>query len=266
MPLTVFQKKILNILSGTRSEASHFAGGIVLHGKENSSRYSRDFDIFHDVVSEVTRASETDFQRLKQQGIQIVKVSPHGEWEKPASFRKASITHEGETLEIDWAADSAFRFFPVEKDEIFGWRLHQFDIATNKALALASRTETRDYLDIIQLQNDFPLSSICWAACGKDPGFTPVSLLQMMRRFAKIDPLELDLISARKLDPRILKDTWITMSDQALEQMESLADQQPEIEIGVAFVDKSGKPGWIGEDPSLCIHHPSLMGCWPMLK
>ena len=83
---------------------------------------------------------------------------------------------------IDWAADSAFRFFPIERDPLLGWRLHLFDAATNKALTLAARTETRDYVDIIEFHKTFPLATICWAACGKDPGFTPLSLLKMMRR------------------------------------------------------------------------------------
>lgn len=41
------------------------------------------------------------------------------------------------SVEIDWAADFAFRFFPVERDPLLGWRLHQFDAATNTALTLA---------------------------------------------------------------------------------------------------------------------------------
>src|SRR5207245_1582853 len=91
---------------------------------------------------------------------------------------------------IDWAADSAYRFFPIERDPVLGWRLHLFDAATNKALTLAARTETRDYIDITEFHQRFPLAAICWAACGKDPGFTPLSLLRMMRRFARVDPSE----------------------------------------------------------------------------
>src|SRR6266480_28551 len=81
----------------------------------------------------------------------------------------------GEVLEIDWAADSAFRYFPIERDAQLGWRLHLFDVATNKALALSARTETRDYVDIVELHKTYPLAAICWAACGKDPGFSPLN-------------------------------------------------------------------------------------------
>ena len=27
--------------------------------------------------------------------------------------------------------------------------------------------------------------------------------------------------------------------------------------------DAAGKPGWIGDDPSLRLHAPSVRGCWP---
>ena len=53
MPLTAFQRDILAILGANRSPESHFAGGIVLHASADSARYSRDFDIFHDVTAEV---------------------------------------------------------------------------------------------------------------------------------------------------------------------------------------------------------------------
>ena len=85
----------------------------------------------------------------------------------------------------------------------------------------------------------------------------------MMRRFARVDPAELDKISARELDAKRLKTAWIEMSDEAEAKMTALANERPEISIGVAFVDASGRPGWIGDDPSLRPHAPSLRGCWP---
>jgi hypothetical protein len=43
------------------------------------------------------------------------------------------------------------RFFPIERDAQLGWRLHLFDAATNTALTLAARTETRGYVDIVEI-------------------------------------------------------------------------------------------------------------------
>jgi hypothetical protein len=237
----------------------------VLNAADDSARFSHDFDIFHELAEEVTRASDRDVESLSCAGFQIEKKSRAGEWEHDSTFRKAKVSRGKDVLEIDWAADSAFRFFPIERDPQLGWRLHLFDIATNKALALSARTETRDYVDIVELHKTFPLAAICWAACGKDPGFTPISLLKMMKRFAKISPTELDKIKARAFDPLSLKTAWIEMSDDAEAKMIRLADEQPNLPIGIAFVDSSGKPGWIGDTPTLLPHAPSMRGCWPKL-
>jgi len=267
MPLTVFQKEVLAVLAANRSEESHFAGGIVLNAPEDSPRFSRDFDIFHEVAAEVVRASERDTASLRGAGLEVQTLSPYGEWEKETTFRRAKVKGPaGDVVEVDWAADTAFRFFPIERDPVLGWRLHLFDAATNKALTLAARTETRDYVDILEFDRKFPLAAICWAACGKDPGFTPLSLLKMMRRFARIDPAELDKIQARKLDPTFLKTRWIDISDEAEARMTAIADAHPDLAIGVAFVDASGQPGWIGDNPGLRSHAPSIRGCWPMIR
>ena len=223
MPLSAFQKEVLAVLAANRSEESHFAGGIVLNAPDNSPRFSRDFDIFHEVAKEVVRASDHDVVSLRAAGFAVETLSPYGEWEKETTFRKARVKGAGEILEIDWAADSAFRFFPIERDPLLGWRLHLFDAATNKALTLAAHTETGDYVDIIEFHKTFPLAAICWAAYGKDPGFTPLSLLTMMRRFTRVDPAELDKISARGLDAKRLKTAWIEMNDASLSQPRVIA-------------------------------------------
>lgn len=265
MPLTALQKDVLAVLAGNRTEESHFAGGIVLNAADDSARFSHDFDIFHELAEEVTRASDRDVETLRHAGFEVETPSRYGEWEKESTFRKGRIKRSGDEVEIDWAADSAFRFFPIERDPQLGWRLHLFDVATNKALALSARTETRDYVDIVELHKLYPLSAICWAACGKDPGFTPLSLLKMMKRFARVDPAKLEEIQARKLDPIALKTAWVEMSDAAESKMIRLADERPELPIGVAFVDATGRPGWIGDDPALRPHAPSVRGCWPVV-
>ena len=211
-------------------------------------------------------ASIRDVESLRCAGFQVETTSRQNEWNEDATFCKARVRRGEESVEIDWAADSAFRFFPIERDPQLGWRLHLFDIATNKALALSARTETRDYVDIVELHKTFPLPAICWAACGKDPGFTPLSLLKMMRRFAKIDPAKLEEIQARALDPIKLKMAWIEMSDSAEAEMVRMADELPDLPIGVAFVDAAGNPGWIGRDAALKPHAPSVRGCWPTVR
>jgi hypothetical protein len=265
MPLTPFQKDVLDVLVANRSEASHFAGGLVLNAPEDSARYSNDFDVFHESVDDLVAASEKDVASLEAAGFEVEKVECDESWSKPSSFRKARVRRGDSSVELDWAHDSAFRFFPIVPDDLLGWRLHLFDMATNKALALSARMETRDYVDMVELTRRYPLEAIVWAACGKDAGFNPLSLLTWMMRFARIDPLELDKIKARNLDPIALKEEWMAAFVRAREEMTLLADEQPDVPIGVAFVDPEGEPGWIRADPSLQIHHPTLRGCWPTM-
>jgi hypothetical protein len=263
MPVTAFQHRVLEVIVANRSALSHFAGGMVLHSGEHSARYSHDFDIFHEAAEQVAFSSEQDVNLLREAGFVVNPLS--GDWERPTSFRKALVSRDDESVEIDWAEDSAFRFFPIERDPLLGWRLHLFDMATNKALALAARTETRDYVDIVELHKIYPLAAIIWAACGKDEGFSPLFLLNMMRRFARLNPAKLDIMKARNLDPQALKRAWIEMSDEAEAEIVKLADTQQEMPIGVAFVNADGVPGWIGTDPSLKIHRPCIQGCLPVV-
>lgn len=265
MPLTEFQREVLAALVANRSEASHFAGGLVLNAPDDSSRYSKDFDLFHDAVEDLATHSGRDVESLRAAGFEVTLLERDKEWQQPASFRQALVRRGDGKVTLDWAHDSAWRFFPIQRDEQLGWKLHLFDVAVNKALALSARTETRDYIDILDFARLYSLEAITWAACGKDEGFSPLFLLKMMRRFAKIEPGTLEEIKARDLDPIAMKAEWIDICDHAEAEMIRLADTQLDMPIGVAFVDDQGNPGWIGKNPNLHIHRPSLRGCWPVI-
>ena len=261
MPLTKFQRSVLKLISTNRSVDSHIAGGLVLNSSDDSPRFSHDVDIFHEAAEEVARASNLDVSLLEGHGCDVVKF--RGDWEGATTFRQAKVSKEGDMVEIDWVADAAYRFFPVVEDDLMGWRLHWFDVAVNKALALSARSVSRDYIDTVELAKRIPLAAICWAACGKDEGFNPVMLIQMMRRFAKVNPEEVEKIKARNIDLIELKKAWIEISDEAEQELIALADEEPEMPIGVAFLNGKGEPGWYRDDPSLTIHPITVRGCLP---
>lgn len=74
---------------------------------------------------------------------------------------------------LQWAQDSAFRYFPLIEDSLFGLTLHPVDHATNKLLALTGRRAVRDWVDAITCHERIqPLGYLAWAASGKDPGLT----------------------------------------------------------------------------------------------
>ncbi len=87
--------------------------------------------------------SETERLQLARQAFAdyyVATLEANGfaiEWilRQPAYLR-AIAAKEGQSLRLKWAQDSAFRFFPVEQDELCGYRLHRADAATNKVLAL----------------------------------------------------------------------------------------------------------------------------------
>jgi hypothetical protein len=68
-------------------------------------------------------------------------------------------------MRLEWLQDSAFRFFPTQRDDFFGYVLHPVDLATNKAAAAADRGEPRDLVDLITIHEGIlPLGAVLCAA------------------------------------------------------------------------------------------------------
>lgn len=210
MPLTPFQAAIAELLAVNRSPDSYLAGGSAMHIEPNSKRYSNDLDYFHDSEARVATAFAQDRQLLEQSGytVEVVMQQP--------GFVRALARKNDEATKIEWAHDSAWRFLPTVRNERAGFQLSPIDLAINKLLALVGRDEPRDYLDIHEAMNLLPLGALCWAAAGKDPGFTPAMLLDLLRRRGRIRPEDfarLDLV--QPVDFPALKQRWLAALDDA---------------------------------------------------
>jgi hypothetical protein len=210
-------------------------------------------------------ACVADSTALEQAGLTVRRTASWSD-----SFRRAVVSDAAEVVEMDWAVDSAWRFSPPIEDPVMGWRLHDIDLACNKALALAGRSETRDLIDILAWDRHFGLSAIVWAACGKDPGFNPLSLLEQMRRSARIDPGQLAMLKARRIDPLVAKQQWLAMAETAEVAITTLADAMPSLPTGVTFIDGNGTMRWPDPDRSLAqqgliVHTPTVGGCIPTI-
>ena len=102
--------------------------------------------------------------------------------ERP-TFVEALVRRGADSVVIQWAQDSAFRFFPLVSHEELGLVLHPFDLATGKILALVGRVEPRDFVDTLTCDREVqPLGYLAWAASGKDPGFSPAAILDHAAR------------------------------------------------------------------------------------
>lgn len=179
MAVTPFQSGILKLLAQNRLALgeSYVAGGIALNLLMKASRRSRDIDLFHDTETALRESWRLDRQSLIAAGyrLDVLRETP--------SFVEARVASGGGQTELQWVRDSAFRFFPLVEDELMGLALHPFDLATNKVLAMAGRLEVRDWIDLLQVDACFqPLGLLVWAACGKDPGYNPSSLLATVGR------------------------------------------------------------------------------------
>lgn len=261
MPLGPFERDVLRTIAINRNPDSFVAGATVLLRASDSPRSSRDVDLFHDSMESLAASVLADTAVLRQAGFHV-ELEPERE-----TFRRAVVQQNGRQTKLEWVFDSAFRFFPVEPDAELGWRLSFWDAATNKVLALAGRSELRDCLDLVYLhQHHLHLGALVWAAVGKDPGFTPESLVDWMRRHAVFRPDDLlALATTYPVDLRILKKDWLEASESALE----LVLRLPMDEAGCLYLDDKGAP--VCPDPASSVfprltrHFGSVKGAWPRI-
>ena len=227
MPLTEFQARIANLLSVNRSPDSHLAGGAALHFEPCSVRYSNDLDYFHDSPERLASAFLDDQQLLQEHGYSTsVKI-------RQPSYVRAIISKNENSTKIEWAHDSAWRFVPAVSSKECGYQLHPVDLAVNKVLALAGRNEARDFIDVLWIHRSIlPLGPLCWAAVGKDPGFTPLSLLELLRRRGGYRPEDFARLMLRKeVDLPALKTEWL----EALEQAGVFVKSRPPDQVGCLY-------------------------------
>lgn len=227
MPLTDHQSRVALLLAANRTFDSYLAGGAAILIEPNTARFSRDLDYFHDTETRVAEAFAADRDSLETAGYAI-----DADLNQPGYVR-AVVEKDGHATKVEWARDSAWRFMPTVQDPRVGWVLHPVDLAVNKVLALAGRDEPRDVLDAIHLhRNVLALGALCWAACGKDPGFTPLSLLELLRRRGRIHAEDLERLDLTEpVDLHEVKRAWL----EALDSVEPFVASRVPSEIGCLY-------------------------------
>ncbi len=131
---------------------------------------------------------------------------------------------------------------------------------------LAGRSEVRDFLDVVYLHESYlSLGGMCWAACGKDQGFTPWSLLDHAKRHMRFR--DEDLAAENLVKPTSLvqlKEGWL----KAAEQAEQLFSRLLAAEVGCLYLDPNYQP--CTPEPSdpdyqkMTRHFGSIRGAWPL--
>ena len=154
------------------------AGATALN--QDGPRFSNDIDIFQDREEDVARMSKIDTSLLlaKEHEVEWLRQEP--------GIYAVIVKKDRESTKLEWVRDNDFRFFPVVKDDLFGYRLHIADLATNKALAAAGREEPRGILDLLYIHDHYlPLGAVIWAAVAKDLRYSPESLISEIKRNAR---------------------------------------------------------------------------------
>jgi hypothetical protein len=132
-------------------------------------------------------------------------------------------------------ADSAFRFFPTQPDELFGYVLHPVDLAANKAAAAADRRVARDVVDLVTIHETIlPLGTVVTAAVGKFPGTTPEEMLAEITRHSRFTTEEFRALATEQpIDVRGLHRRIRRM----IEDAEAFIAKLPSDAVGVVFLD-----------------------------
>lgn len=193
MALTPLQQRICRLLADERKRSgeSYVAGGAALNECLGERRVSKDVDVFHDSAEAVAATWPKDRDLLLAAGLTVTLRR-----QDPAGFVEAEIGDRDDRAVVQWAYDSAFRFFPLVEHPIFGLTLHPVDLATNKTLALVGRRAVRDWVDAVHCHERLqPLGYIAWAAAGKNLGFGPLDIIEEAARTTRYARVELTAVS-----------------------------------------------------------------------
>ena len=235
MVLTRLQRDVCRLLAETRVASGEgcVADGASLNEMLSAERISRDADLFHDSDGALAASWRADHALLESHGFEVLVVR-----ERP-TLVEAEVGQGSDRVRVEWARDSAFRFFPLQSHPDFGLTLHPFDLVTNKVLALVGRLEVRDWVDVIASNDRLqPLGYLAWAACAKDPAFGPATILEGAARSGHYSAEEVGQLSysSNPPDPAELGRAWRRILEQAGRAVTLL----PPDEVGTCVLDLSG--------------------------
>jgi hypothetical protein len=108
-------------------------------------------------------------------------------------------------------------------------------------LALIGRLEVRDWVDVLHCDAHVqPLGYLAWAACGKDPGFTPIGILEHARRSSHYSAPEIAALAFADEPPDAV--ALFRQWHDALEQADGIVRALPADQLGKAVLLSSGSP------------------------
>ena len=164
--LTPIQKVFLSAFASLPDQAQFFlAGGTALAEYYLGHRLSFDLDIFTGVDGLVLPTSYQIAKHFTERGLQVSVIR------RFSSFAQFLFTQGQESLKVDLAFDSPYRFEPPVLTETGVYVNDYADLRVDKLLAYFGRAEPRDAVDLYFIMEREPIQPLLEQAAQKDPGF-----------------------------------------------------------------------------------------------
>lgn len=232
MPLTKLQTHVLRLLAEQRSPDSYVAGGVAIN--RDGPRFSGDIDIFQDSEERLQAAAAADEKTLTAAGLKF-------SWKKIVTGKRDAVLEGlGDKMRLEWVHDAPFRFFPPQRDDLFGYVLHPADLATNKTSAAADRREPRDVVDLVTIHETIlPLGASICATVGRFPGQSPEEMLADIIRHSRFTAEEFRVLATEQ--PIDVADLHRRIRNM-LEDAQQFVSRIPSDAVGFVFLNWNGKP------------------------
>jgi hypothetical protein len=258
--LSELQKQVLAVLGKLRDDTSYVAGGSALN--VNRPRISDDIDIFHDAEREVVATAQRDVIALREAKFSVSEVLMQ------YGLAEVVVKRGTEETTIQWMGETVLRFFPLQRDPIFGYRLHEADLAVNKAIASASRRKVRDIVDLVAIGESYlKLGPLVWAAADSKTPMSPKRMIEEIIHNAATHSAK-EYGSVRAAAPVDGAATLAAIT-RACEHARAFCESMPVDTLGKLFIDQGGQPvaPTAGDVQSgrVILHGISDYGAWPSI-
>jgi hypothetical protein len=213
--LSDFQKTFLRLFAEVPDqERFYLTGGTALAEYYLAHRLSYDLDLFTSEAELILPFSYQLEKAAESAGLQVLIVR------RFASFVEYQVKRGGESLKVDLALDSPFRFAPTIPGET-GVMVNDFvDLQADKTLAFFGRAEPRDAIDLYFLLQRTGFDTLAELARQKDAGFDPYWFAVALNRASGF-PDEIERWPVKMLigcDPREIKRVFLSLANQIMSQ------------------------------------------------
>ncbi len=200
--LSPLQKVCLRVFAElSDQEEFYLTGGTALAEFYLGHRVSFDLDLFTAQEPLILPISHQFQERADMRGLDVAVAR------RFATFVEFVVTQREDTLRVELALDSPFRFGPPVPTQtgvlVAGWR----DLSVDKLLAYYGRAEPRDAVDLHFILQREPIEDLLARAAQKDTGFDLYWMAVALNRAADFpdEPGRWPVKMLQPLEPTLIK-------------------------------------------------------------